>query len=89
MKIDLLGHLYYHAVYDEVGAVDELAGGFRRVIRCAVLGPHLIVDGILREVDVQFARIAVYILASEVIDAVGDVAGLLNFGKEVACSDGV
>ena len=89
MEVDLLGDLYDHSVDHEVRTVDELRGGLGRVVRRAVLGPHLVVDGVLGLFDMQLTGIAVGILAAEVIDAVGDVAGLLNLGEEVAGTNGV
>ena len=89
VEINLLGYLDDDTMDDEVGTVDELAGRLRRVVRRAVLGPHLIVDGLFGLFDVQLTGIAVGILATEVIDAVGDVAGLLNLSEEVACANGM
>ena len=89
MEIDLLCHLNDYAMHDEVGAVDELRDGTCAVVGCPVLGPHLVVDGVLGLLDVEFARLAMGILASEVIYAVGDVAGLLDFGEEASGSDGM
>ena len=82
MEVDLLGDLYDHSVDHEVRTVG-------RVVRRAVLGPHLVVDGVLGLFDMQLTGIAVGIFAAEVIDAVGDVAGLLNLGEEVAGTNGV
>ena len=76
-------------MYHEVRTIDELADGLRGVVAATVGRPYLVVDGILRQVDVQLTGIAVGILATEVIDAVGDVARLLYLGKEVAGTDGV
>ena len=38
---------------------------------------------------VQLARLSVLVTASVVVDAEGDVAGLLDFGDEASCADGV
>ena len=89
MEVNLLGYLDNDAVDNEIGAVDELAGGLRGVVGRAVFGPHLVVDGSLGLFDVQLAGIAVGILAAEVVDAIGDVAGLLNLGEEVAGTNGM
>lgn len=48
LEIDLRGHLHHHAVNDEVWAVDELRYGLRAVVAAAILGPHLVVDGVAR-----------------------------------------
>ena len=37
----------------------------------------------------QFARITVLVLTTEIVDTIGDVAGLLDFCQEVACADGM
>ena len=89
MEVDLLGYLYHDTVYHKIRTVDELAGGLRTVVGGTVFGPHPVVDGCLGLFDMQLARIAVGILAAEVIDAIGDVAGLLNLSKEVACTNSV
>ena len=89
MEVHLLGYLYYYTVYDKVWTVDELADGLGGVVRCAVLRPYLIVDGILRQFDMQLTEIAVDILASEVIDAIGNVAGFLYLSQKVAGTDGM
>ena len=53
----------------------------------AVVGQHGVVDGALRQLGVQFAGIAVGVLAIEVVDTVGDVRSLLNLGDERARAD--
>ena len=52
-----------------------------------VVGQHGVVDGALRQFGVQFAGVAVGIAAVEIVDAVGDVRGLLDFGDERPCAD--
>ena len=52
VEVDLLGHLDDHTVHDKIRAVNQLACRFRRVIRCAVLRPYLIVNCILSLFDV-------------------------------------
>ena len=88
-EIDLLCHLNHHAVNNEIRTVDKLACRFCRVIRRAVFRPYLVVDSILRLLDVQFTWIAVGIFPPEIIDAVGNIARLLNFCQEVPCSNGM
>ena len=89
MQIHFCCHLYYDAVDGEVRAVDEFGVGFGGVVGGSVFRPHLIVNGFLGLLDMQFARVAVCILSSEVIDAVGDVGGLLDLDEEVSSSDGM
>ena len=37
----------------------------------------------------ELAIVAILVLALEIVDAIGNIAGLLNLGNETACSDGV
>ena len=37
----------------------------------------------------ELAIVAILVLALEVVDAIGNIAGLLNLGNETACSDGM
>ena len=55
----------------------------------AVVFVHRIVDGIFREFRVQFARVSVFVLPVEVVDAVGDVGCFLDFSNERPRSDAV
>ena len=89
LEIDLRGHLHHHAVNDEVWAVDELRYGLRAVVAAAILGPHLVVDGVARLLDMQLARLAMRVLASEIVHAVSDVGCFLNLSQEVAGANGV
>ena len=50
---------------------------------------YLVVDGILCKFSVELARLAVEAEASEVVDSVGDVGCLLDFGDERAGADAV
>ena len=50
---------------------------------------HCVVDGLLRLLDVQVARLAVQTQAPVVIDPVGQVGSLLDLGYERSCADGV
>ena len=38
---------------------------------------------------VELTIVAILVLAFEVVDAIGNIAGLLNLDNETACSDGV
>ena len=89
VEVDLLCHLYHHTVHHEIRTVDELGRGLCAVVGGAIFGPDLIVDSILGLLGVQFTRLAMRILASEVIDAIGDVAGLLNLCQEATGTDGM
>ena len=74
----------------EVGTADDLDRlvGLRLVV-CAIVGGHAIVDALGGLLGVELARLSVLVAAVVVVDAVGDVAGLLNFGHEAAAADGV
>ena len=61
----------------------------RRLVMRPVIGQHGVVDGALRQFGVQFAGVAVGIAAVEIVDAVGDVRGLLDFGDERPRADRV
>ena len=89
VKIDLLCHLHHHTIDVEVRAVDELRDRTGGVVAGAIFWPHLIVDGLLSLLDVQLTWVSLRILTTIVIDAVGDVAGLLNLCKEGACTYGM
>ena len=54
-----------------------------------VIGQYGVVDGALRQFGVQLAGVAVGILAVEIVDAVGDVRGLLYLGDKRPGSDAV
>ena len=82
LEINLLRHLNDYTVDNKIRTVDKLTCWFRRVIGRAILRPYLIVNSFLGLFDVQFSRIAVGILAPEVVDTIGNIAGLLNFGQE-------
>ena len=56
---------------------------------CLVVGKHLIVDALGSQLGVQLAWTAQVIMTVEVVDAIGDVAGLLDFGKEATRADGM
>ena len=89
VQIDLGGYLYDHAMDGEVRTMDEFGVGFGGVVGSSVLRPYLVVDGFLGLLYMQFPRVTVCILASEVIDAVGDIGGFLYLDKEITGSDSV
>ena len=85
-----------HGPVQVVDAGGEVLAGNDFVLRVldggvggAVLRIDLIVDGILRELCVELARLAVQAQAAVVVDAVGDVGSLLDLGDEAAAADGV
>ena len=60
-----------------------------RFVGCAVVRQYVIVDTLGCLFGVQFAVVAVLVLTLEVVDAVGDIGGLLYLCYETSCSDGV
>ena len=58
-------------------------------IVCAIVVAHAVVYRLSGQLGVQLAGIAVGVAAAKVVDAVGDVAGLLNFDDEASGADGV
>ena len=84
------GTVDFHDTDIEVGGVDDLDG---TVVGVDVLGAvvflYMEVEGLGGEFGVQFAGFAVHAGAVVVEDAVGDVAGLLDFGEEDATTDGM
>ena len=74
----------------EIVAVNQLYGavGAGQIVG-AVVGEYAIVDGVLRQFSMQFAGIAVLVQTAEVVDAVGNVAGLLDFGDGGTSADAV
>ena len=72
----------------EIGARNQLhAAVLRRGVVRPVVGQHGVVDGLLGQLGVQFAGVAVGIAAVEVVDAVGDVRSLLDLGDEGSGAD--
>ena len=89
MEIHFSRHLHNDAVDGEVRAVNEFGVGFSGVVGRTVLRPDLVVNGLLGLLDMQFARVAVGVLTSKVIDAVGNVGCLLYLDEEVTGPDGM
>lgn len=65
----------------EIGTGDEGADGLCAVVGGAIVVVDGVVDGIASHVDVQLTGLAVAVATVEVVDAVGDVAALLDFGQ--------
>ena len=89
MEVNLRRHLHHYSINREIGAMDKFGVGFGRIVGRAVLRPYLIIDRLFGFGYMQFAWVAVRILASEVIDAVGDIRSLLDLYKKITRSDGV
>ena len=89
LVIDIHGLVHHHTINIEIGAMHQWRIEKSTVVGAAIFGINVIVDGILRLFDVEFAGIAVGVTTTIVIDAIGDVAGLLYFGNEIASTDGV
>ena len=81
----ITNHLRVHIdqVGREVFAISQVHGCVRmRFIVRAVVGIERVINRVFRQFSVQFARVAVFILSVVVVNAVGDVAGLLDFRNE-------
>ena len=89
MKVHLGGNLNHHPVHREIGTMDEFGVWFGRIIGGTVFRPYLVVYGFFSLLNMQFAWFALCINTSKIIDAIGDVGGLLYLDKEVTCSDGM
>lgn len=89
-------------IVDEHGLVDVIDRGgemlaadqfhalvLGRLVVGAVVGQHVVVDTFGSLGGVELAIVAVLVLALEVVDAVSDVAGLLDLGQEAARADAV
>ena len=60
-----------------------------RRVMSAVVGKDAVVDAFGSLVGVQLAQVALLVAAVEIVDAIGDVARLLDFGHETTFADGV
>lgn len=89
-------------IVDEHGLVDVIDRGgemlaadqfhalvLGRLVVGAVVGQHVVVDTFGSLGGMELAIVAVLVLALEVVDAVSDVAGLLDLGQEAARADAV
>ena len=87
--IDIHGLMHHHTIDIEIGAMHQWSIEEGAVVSAAILGINVIIDGILGLFDVKFAGVAIGISASVIIDTIGDVAGLLYLGHEIAGTDGM
>ena len=55
----------------------------------AIVWQYGVVDALGSFLGVELTIVAILVLALEVVDAIGYIAGLLNLGNETASSDGV
>ena len=89
-EIERLGNGQVQQRCGEIGARDQLhAAVLHGFVVCPVVGQHGVVDGVLGQFGVQFAGVAVGVAAVEVVDAVGEVRGLLDLGDERPGADRV
>lgn len=74
----------------EIGGVDDLNSPVGRIdILRAVVGLHMEVEGLRRQVGMEFTGLAVDAGTAVVVDAVGDIARLLHLSQQDAAADGV
>ena len=84
------GAVDLHDTDIEVGGVDDLDGTVVCVdVFGAVVFLYVVVEGLGGEFGVELAGLAIHAGAVVVVDAVGDVAGLLDLGEEDATTDGM
>ena len=55
----------------------------------AIVWQYGVVNALGSFLGVELAIVAILVLTLEVVDAIGNIAGLLNLDNETACSDGV
>ena len=89
-EVAVHGAVDFHDADIEVGGVDDLDGTVVGVdVFGAVVFLYMEVEGLGGEFGVELAGLAVHAGAVVVVDAVGDVAGLLDLGEEDATTDGM
>ena len=89
-EVAVHGAVDFHDADIEVGGIDDLDGTVVGVdVFGAVVFLYMEVEGLGGEFGVQFAGLAIHAGAVVVVDAVGDVAGLLDLGEEDATADGM
>ena len=72
----------------EIGRVDDEHSPVVELgIIGAVVALHLVVEGLCRQLSMQFTGLTVQTRAVVVVDAVGDVTGLLDLGQQDAATD--
>ena len=89
MEIDFCSDLHHYSIHREIRAVDEFGVWFGGVIGGTILGPNLIVNSFFGLFDMEFTGFAGCIDTPEVIDAVGDIRGLLDLDEEVTGTNGM
>ena len=70
-------------VNDEVGLVQTIAIGG------AIVGFDMVVEGLGSQFGMEFTGLAIHARTVIVVDAIGDIAGLLDLRQENACTDGM
>ena len=89
-EVAVHGAVDLHDTDIEVGGIDDLDGTVVGVdVFGAVVFLYVVVEGLGGQFGVQFAGFAVHAGAVVVVDAIGDVAGLLDLGEEDATTDGM
>ena len=70
LEVDLCRFLHNDPVHPEIRATYEFGVWQSAVVRRAIFRIHVVVDGIFRLLNVQFARLSVGIFPPEVVNAV-------------------
>ena len=89
-EVAVHGTVDLHHTDIEVGGIDDLDGTVVGVdVFGAVVFLYMVVEGLGGEFGVELAGLAVHAGAVVVVDAVGDVAGLLDLSEEDTATDGM
>ena len=84
------GAVDLHDTDIEVGGIDDLDGTVVGVdVFGAVVFLYMVVEGLGGQLGMELTGLAIHARAVVVVDAVGDIAGLLDLGEEDAATDGM
>ena len=84
------GAVDFHDTDIEVGGIDDLDGTVVGVdVFGAVVFLYVVVEGLGGEFGVELAGLAIHARTIVVVDAIGDIGGLLDLGEEDAATDGM
>ena len=89
-KVAVEGFGDFHDADIEIGGVDDLDGliGIVDILGAVVLF-DMIVEGLRCQLGMQLARLTIHARTVVVVDAIGDIGGLLDFCQKDASTDGM
>ena len=74
----------------EIGGIDNLNSPVGCiVVFCAIIGFYIEIKGLSGEVCMELAGLAIHAWAVVVVDAIGDIGGLLDLGQQDAATNGM